>query len=117
MKTADAIMQRTIAEENAPADGCLSSTEVAKLHGLELKDFFLLLDAAGIIHWKGGRNCLTSAYAHLGLAEDRVFHYYTLNGQKRYRPYLAWTAAGVEFIKGLLGGKGYASHRNLSKIG
>jgi len=102
MKTADAIMQRTIAEENAPADGCLTSTEVAKLHGLELKDLFLLLDAAGIIHWKGGRNCLTPAYAHLGLAEDRVFHYYTLNGMKRYRPYLAWTAAGVDFIDRLL---------------
>ena len=105
MKTADAIMQRTIAEENAPADGCLSSTEVAKLHGLELKDFFLLLDAAGIVQWKGGRNCLSPAYDHLGLAEDRYFHYYTLNGQKRYRPYLAWTAAGVDFIDRLIKGR------------
>jgi prophage antirepressor-like protein len=103
VRTASQILQRTIAAENAPAEGCLSSSEVAKALGLELKDFFLLMDAAGVIEWKCGRRKLTKAYAERGLAEDRYFHYYTLNGQKCHKPYLAWTAEGFAFIKGLLG--------------
>ncbi len=102
VRTASHILQETIAAENAPAEGCLSSTDVAKALGLELKDFFLLMDAAGVIEWKCGRRKLTKAYAERGLAEDRYFHYYTLNGQKRHKPYLAWTAEGFQFIKGLV---------------
>ena len=102
VRTASHILQKTIAAENAPAEGCLSSSDVAKALGLELKDFFLLMDAAGVIEWKCGRRKLTKAYAERGLAEDRYFHYYTLNGQKRYKPYLAWTAEGFAFIKKIL---------------
>ena len=105
MERADAIMQQTILEENMQAVDCLSSTEVAKMLGYELKDFFLLLDAAGIVCKKGGRRKLTKAYEDKGLAEDRVFHYYSIDGQKRYRPYLVWTAAGVDFIDRLIKGR------------
>ena len=102
ISTAEQIMLKTISKQNAPADGCLSATDIAKMLGYEVKDLYLLLDAAGIIQWKAGRYRLTAAYADQGLAQDRNFHYFSLDGTKKYRPYLVWTAAGVEFIKELL---------------
>ena len=102
VRAAESIMQRTISDENAPADGCLSSTALAKQLGLQLSDFFLLVEAAGIVCTKAGRHRLSKDYEDKGLAESRYFHYFTLNGKKRQRPYLAWTAEGVEFITGLL---------------
>lgn len=102
IQVAEDIMLKTISKQNAPADGCLSATEVAKMLGYEVKDFYLLLDAAGIIQWKAGRYRLTSAYADQGLAQDRNFHYFALGGTKKQRPYLVWTAAGVDFIKDLM---------------
>lgn len=102
IQVAEDIMLKTISKQNAPADGCLSSTDIAKMLGYEVKDLYLLLDAAGIIQWKAGRYRLTAAYTDQGLAQDRNFHYFSLDGTKKYRPYLVWTAAGVDFIKELL---------------
>ena len=102
IQVAEDIMLKTISRQNAPADGCLSATDIAKMLGYEVKDLYLLLDAAGIIQWKAGRYRLTAAYADQGLAQDRNFHYFSLDGTKKYRPYLVWTAEGVDFIKKLL---------------
>lgn len=102
IQVAEDIMLKTISRQNAPADGCLSATDIAKMLDYEVKDLYLLLDAAGIIQWKAGRYRLTAAYADQGLAQDRNFHYFSLDGTKKYRPYLVWTAAGVDFIKELL---------------
>jgi hypothetical protein len=33
------------------------------------------------------------------LSQDRAFHYYGLNGEKKQRLYLVWTPEGAEFIK------------------
>ena len=38
-------------------------------------------------------------YAEMCLSQDRAFHYYGLNGEKKQRLYLVWTPEGAEFIK------------------
>jgi len=101
IQVAENIMQKTISNENKAADGCFSATEVAKTLELEVKDLNLMLVSAGIIFWNGSRYKLTAKYADQGLAQDRNFHYFGLGGVKKQRPYLVWTNAGVDFIKGL----------------
>ena len=34
-----------------------------------------------------------------GFAQDRSFHYYALDGEKKERKYLVWTPEGMEFIR------------------
>lgn len=102
IQVAENIMQKTISKENLPADGCFSATEVAKTLELEVKEMNLMLVSAGVIFWNGSRYKVCEKYAYQGLAQDRNFHYYGLGGVKKQRPYLVWTAAGVEFISGLL---------------
>lgn len=102
IKVAENIMQKTIAQENRIADGCFSATEVAKTLELEVKEMNLMLVSAGVIFWNGSRYKLCQKYAERGLAQDRNFHYFGLGGVKKQRPYLVWTAEGMEFVKGLL---------------
>ncbi len=102
IQVAENIMQKTISKENLPADGCFSATEVAKTLELEVKELNLMLVNMGVIFWNGSRYKVCQQYAGQGLAQDRNFHYYGLGGVKKQRPYLVWTAAGVEFISGLL---------------
>ena len=40
-------------------------------------------------------------YEGRGLAKERAFHFYSLDGEKKERLYLVWTPEGVEFIKEL----------------
>ena len=100
--TAENIMQKTISMENRPADGCLSASEVAKALDMEVRDLNMMLVSAGVIFWNGSRYRIAAPHADKGLAQDRNFHYYALDGTKKQRPYLVWTAEGVEFIKQLL---------------
>lgn len=102
IKVAENIMQKTISKENLPADGCFSATEVAKTLELEVKELNLMLVNMGVIFWNGSRYKVCQQYAGQGLAQDRNFHYYGLGGVKKQRPYLVWTADGVNFIKELL---------------
>jgi phage antirepressor YoqD-like protein len=55
----------------------------------------------GIQFWNGSRYKLKAQYAECGYAEERMFHYYALNGDKKQRPYMVWTPQGKEFIKSL----------------
>ena len=102
IQTAENILQKTISAENRPADRCFTASEVAKSLELDVKDLNLMLVSAGIIFWNGSRYRLCEKYADKGLAQDRNFHYYGLGGTKKQRPYLVWTAEGLEFIKRLL---------------
>ena len=73
----DEIRRQEIVKENANADGCLTTREVAS----------------------GGRYKICEEYAEMCLSQDRAFHYYGLNGEKKQRLYLVWTPEGAEFIK------------------
>ena len=98
----DAIRRQEIAGENLPSDGCLTAGEVAKLLEMGVKELNKLLVAAGVQFWNGGRYKLTKEYDGRGLAQDRAFHYYSLDGEKKKRYYLVWTAEGAEMIEKLL---------------
>lgn len=102
IQTAENILQKTISAENRPADGCFTASEVAKSLNLDVKDLNMMLVSGGIIFWNGSRYRLCAKYVDKGLAQDRNFHYFGLGGTKKQRPYLVWTAEGMEFVKRLL---------------
>ena len=102
IQTAENILQKTISAENLPADGCFTASEVAKTLSLDVKDLNMMLVSGGIIFWNGSRYRLCEKYADKGLAQDRNFHYFGLGGTKKQRPYLVWTAEGMEFVKRML---------------
>ena len=56
----------------------------------------------GIQFYNGGRYKLTPKYEGRGLAQDRAFHYYTLDGEKKQRMYLVWTQLGCELIGSII---------------
>ena len=103
LKQSDAIRREQIGEENAPADGCLTASEIAKIYGMTVKDLNKKLSEEGIQFWNGGRYKLNPRYEENGWAQDRAFHYYTLDGEKKQRFYLVWTQLGAEMIGGLIG--------------
>ncbi len=102
IQTAENILQKTISAENRPADGCFTASEVVKSLNLDVKDLNMMLVSGGIIFWNGSRYRLCAKYVDKGLAQDRNFHYFGLGGTKKQRPYLVWTAEGMEFVKRLL---------------
>ena len=98
LQQGDAIRRQQIEMENAPADGCLTVTDIAKIYGMTTKKLNKLLTEEGIQFYNGGRYKLTPRYEGRGLAQDRAFHYYTLEGEKKQRMYLVWTQLGCEMI-------------------
>ena len=102
LQQGDAIRRQQIAGENLPSDGCMTAGEVARMLEMEVKDLNKLLVAAGVQFWNGGRYKLTREYDGRGLAKDRAFHYYSLEGEKKRRYYLVWTTEGAEMIRDLI---------------
>lgn len=99
LQQGDAIRRQQIGEENAPADGCLTVSDIAKMLDKSVKALNKKLVEEGVQFWNGGRYKLTPKYAERGLAQDRSFHYYSLEGEKKERAYLVWTPIGMEFIR------------------
>ena len=98
LRLAEQIVGRTLRMLNAPSEGCLTATEVARSWGMDVKSFNQLLSRMGIQHRAHGRWQLSKELTGLGLAEDRHFLYYSLHGQQKVRTYLVWTPAGVRFL-------------------
>ena len=98
LKQGDEIRRKQIVEENEPADGCLTVTQIADAYGKTAKEINKMLVKRGIQFWNGGRYKLTEDFADCGLAQDRDFHYYTLEGEKKQRFYLVWTLEGSKLI-------------------
>ena len=99
MQKSDEIRRQQIGDENRPADGCLTVRDIALMLGTTVKALNKALVAEGVQYWNGGRYKLAPKYAEQGLAQDRCFHYYGLDGEKKERAYLVWTPIGMEFIK------------------
>ena len=83
---------------NAPASNCMTATEIARLWGMDVKAFNNLLEREGIQYRENGSWHLAAELENLGLAEERHFMYYSLNGEQKSRIYLVWTPKGVEFL-------------------
>lgn len=101
VEAANKIMQRTIARKNLPADDCLTASEVAGLLEMDVRALNHQLVGLGVLFWNGSRYKLTAKYEGCGYAEERKFHYYALDGEKKERSYLVWTQAGKSFIQSL----------------
>ena len=99
LRRGDEIRRQEIEKENAPADGCFTISEIAKDLDTTVKELNKLLVKEGVQYYNGGRYKLNEDYQNSGLAQERSFHYYTLDGEKKERLYLVWTHEGAEFIK------------------
>ena len=97
----DEIRKEQIEKENAPADGCLTISEIAELLKTSVKDLNQFLVKQDIQFRRNGRYYLTPKYEGSGFAQERAFHYFSLEGEKKERIYLVWTPLGVEFIRHL----------------
>ena len=95
---ADAITGRTLVSFNQHADGCITAKDIAQTMGLEVKELNAWLTDMGVQVWRQGRYRLTPNYEGLGLAQDRLFIYYSKGGKKKERTYLVWTPKGAEMI-------------------
>ena len=99
MREAEKIVTHTLQRNNDNADGCLTATDIAKALGMETRDLNAVLCDMGLQRWKGGRYRLTPEYEGRGLAQDRLFIYYSKDGKQKERSYLVWTQRGAEEIR------------------
>jgi len=101
VEEANKIIARTISRANLPADDCFTASEVAESLETTANALNHFLVDKGIQYWNGSRYKLKAQYTECGYTEERMFHYYALNGDKKQRPYMVWTPQGKEFIKSL----------------
>ena len=99
---AEIIIGRTLVSFNQHADGCITASDIAKAIGMEVKDLNSFLTDRKIQRWTRGQYRLTPEYEGLGLAQDRLFIYYSKDGKQKERTYLVWTPKGAEMINNII---------------
>ena len=102
MQEAERIVTRTLTSCNQHAEDCITATDIAKAIGMETKDLNAFLTDKGIQAWRRGQFRLTPSYEGRGLAQDRLFIYYSKNGKRKERTYLVWTQKGADFIRKMI---------------
>ena len=102
MHEAEMIIGRTLVSFNQHADGCITTTDIAKAIGMETKDLNSWLCDMGVQKWRRGQFRLTQDYEDHGLTQDRLFIYYSKDGKQKERTYLVWTQKGAEMIDKML---------------
>jgi len=102
MSEAERIVTNTLVNSHRNADGCITMKEIAAQYGMDVKDMNSFLVDRGIQKWMRGQYRLTANYEGRGLAEDRLFIYYSKEGKQKKQTYLVWTLKGVDFINSLL---------------
>ena len=98
MNEAQRIIGRTIVSFNKHADGCITASDIAEAIGMEVKELNSFLTDEKVQKWQRGQYRLTPEYEGLGLAQDRLFIYYSKDGKQKERTYLVWTPKGAEMI-------------------
>ena len=104
MHEAEMIIGRTLVSFNKNADGCVTATDIAEALGMEVKDLNSFLTDKKVQKWQRGQYRLTPEYEGLGLAQDRLFIYYSKDGKQKERTYLVWTTKGAEMIDKMIFG-------------
>ena len=99
---AQRIIGRTLVSFNKNADGCITASDIAEAIGMEVKDLNSFLTDKKIQRWARGKYHLTPEYEGLGLAQDRLFIYYSKDGKQKERTYLVWTTKGAEMINKMI---------------
>ena len=95
---AQRIIGREIVSFNKNADGCITASDIAEAVGTNVKKLNSFLMDMKVQVWKRGQFRLTPEYEGLGLAQDRLFIYYSKDGKQKERTYLVWTPKGAEMI-------------------
>ena len=103
MDEAERIVGLQLTSCNRNADGCITTTDIAKSMGLETRDLNSFLVDRGIQKWQRGQFRLTPIYEGRGLAQDRLFIYYSKQGKQKQQTYLVWTQQGADFIINTIG--------------
>ena len=98
MNEAQRIIGRTIVSFNRHADGCVTASDIAEAIGMDVKTLNAFLTDKRVQRWRRGQYRLTPEYEGLGLAQDRLFIYYSKDGKQKERTYLVWTPKGAEMI-------------------
>ena len=99
---AETIIGRTLVSFNQDADGCITASDIAKAVGIEVKDLNSFLTDRKVQRWARGQYRLTPEYEGLGLAQDRLFVYYSKDGKQKERTYLVWTPKGADMIRKMM---------------
>ena len=99
----DCIRHQEIGDANAPADDCMTASEVARMLGKSVKELNKQLVSKRVQYWKDGSYHLRSEYLGRGLTRQRAYHYYGLNGTKKECEYMVWTKLGAEMIVSMIG--------------
>ena len=95
---AERIVGLRLTENNQNADGCITTTEIARALGLEAHYLNSFLTDMHVQRWQRGQFRLTTDYEGRGLAQDRLFFYYSREGKQKSRTYLVWTDKGRDMI-------------------
>ena len=98
MNEAQRIIGRAIVSSNKHADGCITASDIAEAIGMDVKTLNAFLTDKRVQRWRRGQYRLTPEYEGLGLAQDRLFIYYSKDGKQKERTYLVWTPKGAEMI-------------------
>lgn len=101
LQRSDEIRRQQIEKENAPSDGCFTTSEIAKELGVTVKELNQMLVKEGVVYRRSGRYELSQQLEGNGYCKERSFHYFGLDGEKKERLYLVWTPEGVEYVKRL----------------
>jgi len=101
MSEAERIVGQELRRNNQNADGCITTTDIAKLMEMDAKLLNSFLCDKGIQSWQRGQFRLKPEYEGRGLAQDRLFVYYSKDGKQKTRSYLVWTTRGKDFINKL----------------
>ncbi|MBR1941780.1 MAG: phage regulatory protein/antirepressor Ant [Bacteroidaceae bacterium] len=95
---AERIVGLRLTENNQNADGCITTTEIARALGMEAHYLNSFLTDMHVQRWQRGQFRLTTDYEGRGLAQDRLFFYYSREGKQKSRTYLVWTDKGRDMI-------------------
>ena len=104
MHEAEMIIGRMLVSFNKNADGCVTATDIAKALGMDVHDLNSFLTDKKVQRWQRGQYRLTPEYEGLGLAQDRLFIYYSKDGKQKESTYLVWTTKGAEMIDKMIFG-------------
>ena len=102
MGEAESIVGRRLNSCNQKSEDCITTRDIAEQYGMDARDLNSFLKDQGIQRWKKGQFRLTPEYEGRGLAEDRLFVYYSKDGKQKERTYLVWTKKGAEMISNFL---------------
>ena len=69
---------------------------------MTVKELNKRLVEGDVLFYNEGRYKLKPYYENKELTQERSFHYFALDGEKKQRVYLVWTLKGVVFIKNLI---------------